>query len=52
MCDREDKNGIIIRAIPPQELVEEQRRRLARVTVEMLRKRGFDCTLTLPDGEE
>jgi hypothetical protein len=52
MCDKKDQNGIVIRAIPPQDLSEEQRRRLARVTVEMLRKRGFDCTLTLPEGEE
>ena len=51
MCNKKDPKGILIRAVPPKDLTEEQRRRLARVTVEMLQKRGFDCTLILPDGE-
>lgn len=43
---------IVIRAIPPKDMDEERRRRLARVIVEMLRQRGFTCELIIPDDGE
>jgi uncharacterized protein YgfB (UPF0149 family) len=52
MADDDNQEDITIRAIPPKGLPDVQRVRLARTIVDMLRSRGFECDLILPeDGD-
>ena len=49
MADDDNQDDITIRATPPKGLPDVQRVRLARTIVDMLRSRGFECDLILPD---
>jgi hypothetical protein len=48
---KKGEQDIVIRAVPPRDVSEAQRLRLAQVVVDMLRNRGFLCDLVVPDEE-